>query len=455
MYIIYVELIYNYEQEKKQSKNKSNFYLELKLYKDINIIKYNSIFHFEYTNHLEKKFVVYNYTLEIDLKTGNFKTTYGFDNQVNVNKTFEVKKINNFLHLEQLIIDGFSKGERNLSFWGLKYEKAKQEIINKLKKELNFNFNYNKIKKYNDFYVLVVDFFLYKNNIKYHDNVYYHIKYDLPNKKWLKKNNNNYLPSVLDSYGIKSKYFITELNVNCDNLSITSLNYLCKLFGNNYIDYIKKFNWKRYCLNNVLNKKIHKLKNEYEKKSLTKVLKDFEKDNTTELNLCIVNNLFEIRKYLEKQNIFLDFKAKTNAEFDYVTELWMGSKLHLSRGHKLRYNYCQKFINDVEEDIIINDKIFNIKVLRTEDDFRIEGYIMKNCLTKQFSYGAIYIFIVMKCGNKRINIKYNKNKFMESYGKANTLSSVIFDDGINELNNRMCKYKDLQWDRESYDYVKR
>ena len=51
----------------------------------------------------------------------------------------------------------------------------------------------------NELYDLLVDFHLDKKNIKGHDGVYYHIQYDYPKKKWLKKNDNKFLPSILNS----------------------------------------------------------------------------------------------------------------------------------------------------------------------------------------------------------------------------------------------------------------
>lgn len=449
-----MELIYTHSQEKKQSKNNSNFHVEIKLYKDSKTIRYNSIFHFEYARNIEKKYVRYNYVLDINLETGEFRTKYGFDNRVSTNKSFEIEKKNNFISLNQLISDGYAKGERTTTFWGVKYDRAKQEIYKIIKKHLNFETKIEHNEKFNDLYVLVVNFYLYKKKIKYHNNIYHHIKYDFPRKKYLQKNDNNYLPSVLDGYGIKSNYLITELNVNNNYLYITSLNYICKLFGDNYIDYIKKFNWQSYCQTNLQNKKIHQLKNEHEKKSLVKVLKDLEKDNTTnEPILKTINNLFEIRKELESKNLKLDFKAKNSAEFDYITELWMGTKLHYQRGHKLKYKFQENFLDDIERDIIVDNRVYNVKILKTEDDFRIEGYIMKNCMNKQFSYGSIYIFIVIICGNKRINVQYNKNQFMLSYGKANTQIPDNFNKAIAKLSARMIKYTDLQWIREKYEDI--
>ena len=78
------------------------------------------------------------------------------------------------------------------------------------------------------------------------------------------KNDNKYIPANLDGYGIKSKYLIGELNDETSHTQIKSLNYICKLFGGNYIDYIKQIPWKNHCYVLIGNKKTGK---DREKKS--------------------------------------------------------------------------------------------------------------------------------------------------------------------------------------------
>jgi hypothetical protein len=73
--------------------------------------------------------------------------------------------------------------------------------------------------------------------IKAHDNIYYDIQNEYPKKKWLEKNDYKYLPAILESYGIKSKYLIAILNKSNVNVSISALNYISKLFGENHLEY--------------------------------------------------------------------------------------------------------------------------------------------------------------------------------------------------------------------------
>jgi len=80
--------------------------------------------------------------------------------------------------------------------------------------------------------------------------------------------------------------------------------------------------------------------------------------------------------------------------------------------------------------------VFKPKILLTEDDFRIEGFNMKNCMSKQFAHGVVYIFASMQHKRKRINLQYRKGNLIQSYGKANTPVVEIFEEATNILTSR-------------------
>ena len=80
----------------------------------------------------------------------------------------------------------------------------------------------------------------------------------------------------------------------------------------------------------------------------------------------------------------------------------------------------EEFIKEIQEDIVIGEETFKPKILLTEDDFRIEGFNMKNCMSKQFAHGVVYIFTSLQHKRKRINLQYRKGNLIQSYGKANS-----------------------------------
>ena len=329
-----------------------------------------------------------------------------------------------------------------------------QQIQPKFKSQFLKDKNYKLKPFYNTIYDMLVDYHLDIKGIKGHNAVYYDIQNDYPKKKWLDKNDNKFLPAVLDYYGIKSKYLIKELSQNVRQIQISTLNYFCKLFGDNHVEYLKKFIWEIHCYDTPPNKKLHYLKNESEKDFLVKVINDWEIDTIkTDSLIYTLNKLFSIRDLLEQRGVNLKFKAKNDIEFDNIMETWSGLKLHFARGYKVRYLIPEDFVKEMEEDIVIDELVFKPKILLTEDDFRIEGFNMKNCMSKQFAHGVIYIFASLQYKRKRINLQYRKGNLIQSYGKANTPVIEIFEEATNILTSRFKKYPTIEWKKDKYDFI--
>jgi hypothetical protein len=292
--------------------------------------------------------------------------------------------------------------------------------------------------------------------IKGHDSVYYDIQNDYPKKKYLEKNDYKFLPSVLDNYGIKSKYLISELNKNLGKpINIGSLNYLCKLFGENYLDYIKQIIWSYHCFDVPPNKKTHELKNESEKKCMVSVIQKWEKDTLKSDSLIYsLNKLFSIRELLENRGLQLKFKAKNDADFENINEMWSGIKFHFARGYRVKYEISEDFVRMIEEDIVIDGVVYKPKMILTEEEFRIEGYTMKNCMGKQFPHGVIYLYVALQTGRKRINLQYKRGVLVQSYGKANTIvPEDIFGKATQILTDRFKSEPNVTWKKEKYDFI--
>jgi hypothetical protein len=232
------------------------------------------------------------------------------------------------------------------------------------------------------------------------------------------------------------------------------LNYLCKLFGDNYLEYLKQFVWDLHCYDLPQNKKIHQLKNDAEKKSMVKLINSWEKETLKSDSLIYnLNKLFSIRELLELKDIELKFKAKDDHEFENILESWSGIKQHLSRGYKLRYEFPEDFVKIIETEIDIDGEIYSPKILLTEEDFRTEGYNMKNCMSKQFTNGNLYVYAALTHKRKRINLQYRKGNLVQQYGKANTPVTEIFVRAIETLSNRFKSHPNIEWKKEKYDIL--
>jgi hypothetical protein len=462
-----MDLLLTHNQKKVDSKSGSVSICDLKLFSDETNIEYIGTFDFDYQRYGAKRQVTFVHSFTLNIPTGDIVVNYKLLNnnltKENQFKTSTQSKKNSFKMLSELSENGFYRGEKRLKYWGVKYERVIESInsivLNKIKPHFKGEFikskNYENKYVINPLYDMVVDYHLDRNEIKQHDGVYEDIKYEYPKKKWLLKNDNKFLPSILDSYGIKSKYLIGELNKRSDKpIHIASLNYLCKLFGNNYIDYLKQFVWDIHCYDIIPNRKVHRLKNDAEKKSMVNLINRWEKDSLRSDSLIYnLNKLFTVRELLEQRGLELKFKAKDDNEFENLLETWNGIKMYLARGYKLKYTYPEDFVNIIESEIEIDGEIFTPKILLTEEDFRVEGYDMKNCMSKQFTNGNLYVYVSLTHKKKRINLQYRKGNLIQQYGKANTPVIDTFNLAVEALTNRFKSHPNIEWKKEKYEFL--
>lgn len=464
-----MDLLFSYSQQKKDKNRKRDESISeclIRLHKHNDELTYEGIFDFDYDRYGTPRHVTFEHNLIVNLITGDVSVRYEIKNNVNIDekifRSTDQNKKNDFKLLFDLVENGIARGEKRRGYWGVKYERSVdkicdifiQQIQPKFKSQFLKDKNYKLKPFYNTIYDMLVDYHLDIKGIKGHNAVYYDIQNDYPKKKWLDKNDYKFLPAVLDYYGIKSKYLVKELSHNVRQIQITTLNYFCKLFGDNHIEYLKKFTWESHCYDTPPNKKIHYLKNESEKDFLVKVINDWEIDTIkTDSLVYTLNKLFSIRDLLEQRGVNLKFKAKNDVEFDNIMETWSGLKLHFARGYKVRYLIPEDFVKEMEEDIVIDELIFKPKLLLTEDDFRIEGFNMKNCMSKQFAHGVVYIFASLQHKRKRINLQYRKGNLIQSYGKANTPVIEIFEEATNILTSRFKKYPTIEWKKDKYDFI--
>lgn len=471
MYILYMDLLLRHYQNKKFKTSNTTSICELKLYEYDNLIHFISDFTFDYLKYGNKTQLCLHHGFTVNLKTGDIQTYYQLSNysitELSSARSKNIRKKNDFDSIYNLIENGIYRGEKRRGYWGVRYNKSIDKIINiligKIKplmdsehlqmKEYMFKHNVNPI------FDLFVDFHLHKKKIKGHDSVYHTIQNEYPKSKWLKLNENKFLPAVLDSYGIKSKYLIGEINKRPDiDLNISTLSYVCGLFGESYVDYFKKIEWvDLISQGSIHQKKKHELKNEYEKNCMVQLINDWSK-NQTIFNDNLIEEIFKLlnlRVMLESKGLVLKFNSTTCSDFERLLNKWENYKNHFRKGYKVRYSFPTEFITELESDIIVGEKTFNVKVLKTEEDFFTEGYLMKNCMSKQFNKGVVFIYISMKCGKVKINLEYKNGKLISSFGKANTPVDKIFSEAVSKLSNKMLKYSDIKWIKEKYDYIKK
>lgn len=462
-----MDLLFELIVNKKETKNSNSNDCHVTLMEENDTLVLTSQFNIHFNRQGVNKHLSYVHSLSLNLNNADFKVSYSIKNSNIDTPTFRDEhneKKNNFNMLFEFTENGFYKGEKSNGYWGVKYyrdlSKIVQIIYDKIKPRIKSEYTLEKLcvpeKVYfNELYDLIVDFHLDNRGIKGHDSVYQDIIYEYPKKKWLVKNEYKFLPAVLDSYGIKSKYLISELNSKWSKtIHISSLNYICKLFGKNYISYLKRFAWELLCYDLPPNKKTHELRNDSEKEIVIKLISNWEKEiMKSDSFIYSMNKLLSLREFLDGKGYELKFNAKNDSDFENLLEMWSGHKIHLTRGYKFRYVFPIEFIKTIEEEITIDDMMYKPKIIMSEDDFRTEGHSMKNCMSQQFPHGVLSIYISLSYGRKKINLQYRKGLMVQSYGKANTKVPELFTKGIEILNERMSKFNDVIWIKEKFDYI--
>lgn len=462
-----MDLLVNHRQVKKDKKNNLEYVCEIRLFQHGDEIYYQSEFSFDYRRFGSTKKVSMSHGFNLKLKNGDFSVQYQLSNEAfetGLSKSKSRRGQNRFDHLLELIENGFYKGEKRTGYWGVKYKRACDEIINHLigaitpliKSPHLQEKDYINKPIFNSFYDLIVDFHLDRKRIKGHDSVYYSLQHDYPKLKWLKLNEYKYIPSVLDSYGIKTKYLIGEINKDDHrDINIKTLSYICRLFGDNYIDYLKQIDWRSHCSGiQTPNNRYHTLKNESEKKFMVMLFKNWESSELqTNSIVSSINELLSLREFLSNRGVDLKFKAKDDNSFELLLKQWEAFKTHFKKGYRIRVSLPEDFVQEIENDIVIDNEVFKIRILKTEEDFSIEGYNMKNCMSKQFVTAMSYVYISMTHKRKTINLQYRKGKLSQSYGKANTTVDKLFNKSVQILNKRMETYTDLNIRKEKFDFI--
>lgn len=470
---MYMDLLISYTQNKITNKGTKIDTCKLNLYQYNENIHYIATFVTNNTTPKDHIILETKYAYILNLNTGDITGLFEFISKsttITVPNKKSINKKNKFDDIRFVIKNGFYGGGKSFKN-SIKYKKSIEKffdvILSKIKPNFKSNFflnkNYHRSELDNlPLFELLVDFHLDKKNIKPYNSVYLTILTEYPKKKWLVKNENKFLPAVLDSYGIKSKYIVGELNKITTPISIKKLRFICNLFGEDHVEYLKKFDWVSLTIDEsriplfLNNKHMFELKNVTEKSNMLKVITNGLSKNIFGLNMLNeIRTILCDRDFIEKKGVELKFDCKNFESFTLLSKKWESIRRHYDKGYRIRYVFPQSFIEDIESNIVINDNIFKIKILKTEEDFITEGSIMKNCLSNHYISGNNHIYLVMMCGKKRINLQYKNQQFVMKFGKANTVVEQIFNIPIDILIKKINHYTNLHWYDEKYDFIKK
>ncbi len=458
-----MEVLFYHEQEKYERNKPHRNVCKLKLASDSDFLMLISEYYIEYSRLGKKNYLTYEHGLTINKSTGDINVIYRLlnkkENSHMLHKNVMKAQKNNFDMLMEFTSRGFYTGEKRFNFWGVKYKKACLDVYKLIIEDLKIeNIQQDKDHNVNPLYDLILEYHLNKKGIKGHDCIYWDICEAYPKKKYLKQNDWKFIPAILDQYGIKTKYLIGALSsrkASIPKINFKSVKFLCTLFGSNYIDYLREFDWETICLEYVKSNKTFVCDNEPEKRALANSLKKYSEVEviTSDGILNTIQDLFMLKEFLKKENLIVKIKANSCHHLISLKDTWELHKKHFKLGYKLKYSLPEEMIEDLEEPIKIGDKLFKPTLILTEDQFKIEGMIMKNCMAKQFSVGSLYIHASVSVGSKRVNIQYRKGHLNQFRGKANSNPSKEFTEAIDIFSKKMEKYKDVTPNKEKYDVI--
>jgi len=223
-----------------------------------------------------------------------------------------------------------------------------------------------------------------------------------PTQKFLKKNENKLIASILDYFGYKSKSTIKLFHL-VPNIDISFFILVCSLIGNDYSKYIANLRLELFKLENKKERNSGKQKELHNKSFYREInnnnnliLEDKEKENLIHILNSIENinnvdafigeyidHLMMIRKIRDYIPEFI-IRSKTYSDFN--TEHLELSKmmLEIRKGWVIEYEFNEKMVEDVETPIeVLKDKekiTLYPHILKREEEYAEEGAFMHHCV---------------------------------------------------------------------------
>lgn len=316
--------------------------------------------------------------------------------------------------------NNFANAFDNLEFSCALFDVFKNKLNLQVQDSINEDWIYNTI----------VSFFISKKGIKVPNEYEKLISNWYPTVKYLRKNDNKLVVSILDRLGLKSKHLIKLVHEH-PNIDLFKFRYLKLFFGNEDLHkYLGNLN------SNILTT-THELESymssyerftevtrddvtENEKYVILRLLNDFA-DRTNEGDTKdFTKKLYEKFKYIEDhlkmvrkiKNHFdnVEFRA-TNWELFHEEHLQF-SRLQslISRGYSVEFVYDEKLVNLLEEPIIDSGTTFYPIILKKDMEYTEEGRHMHHCVGGYSEYSSSMIISVReksKHSDSRVTCEYN------------------------------------------------
>jgi len=295
-----------------------------------------------------------------------------------------------------------------------------------------------------------------------------------PTEKFLKKNDRKLIASILDMFGIKSKYTIKILH-EYPNIDLIGLVRFCKYFGNDYTKYIANLNPVVF-ENSYLKKNsnvdyntnkfqlIHNTNNnplllDIEKENLIKIAnsQNYRSDGIlSDRFIQLFDDHFRMINTVREYDADVYMKAKTFDEFSVEhTDL---SKIitAINKGWVIEYKFSEKMIEDIEKPIPLKINLPNYgdtgvsfypMILKREEEYVEEGKFMHHCVaTYADKEKSIIISLRTEDSMDRVTCEFDcqNGQLLQARHFCNKQPPVDMEYVIdNELSQKVKKYARL------------
>lgn len=342
------------------------------------------------------------------------------------------------------------------------------EFMNKLYLVFRHDLNVNVEYKNDWIYNAIISYFINKKEIKVPNDFMGLLTKWYPTKKYLKKNDNKLIASILDRLGIKSKQTIKLLHQQpkCD---LSRFKIILQYFG--------KSDFHKYLGN--LNTNI--LVGTFNSDKYTGVYHSFgdlkniscitENDKEKHNILKLLNNFIDTRPDFDTQKFADDLYMKFREiddhismlrkikpmfpEIDFNATTWESfhiehmefSKISnmISRGYSITFNYDEKLINTIEAPIHSFGKTYYPIILKKDVEYIEEGQHMHHCVGGYYEYSNSVIISVRQgspTSDERVTCEYNSQnkKVVQERSFCNKVPPDEFITVLDHLRNRIQNY---------------
>jgi len=315
-----------------------------------------------------------------------------------------------------------------------------------------------------------IEFFVEKKKIKTPNNFTDLIKLYYPTEKFLKKNERKLVQSILDSFGINSK-FVSKLFHSNPRLHLQEFSSFCSLFGKDYPkylgslhpDFLKFFSYKsgttvtsvplelRGPHSSVRQLYIDK----NEKENIIKIVNSLitpsdqnrAQQNTIQGLYTLFKDHFDMIEKIRDYDPNIKMRATNYSDF-HIEHLELSKMCSLiKKGWSIEYQYDNRMVRLVQEVIKTsfedNEYTFNPTILKREEEYSEEGSFMHHCVATYANKESSMIVSLRSADNTdRVTCEFNKKTgdcIQERYF-CNKLPPVYFIDSLEILKKRIKKF---------------